>query len=86
MTLDLPFWFRQRQAKMEPAGTDTYRLTAPNAAEGFVSIRATELGRWAPVFRMRLDGPDLAEAHEELETPREAWEAAFELYRMHVLV
>jgi hypothetical protein len=81
-----PFWFHQRQAKMEPAGTDIYRLIAPNAPEGFISIRSTGDGRWAPVFRTSAEGPDLAQSHEELGSPKEAWEAAFELYRRYCLV
>ena len=34
----VPFWFKQRQGKAEQAGTDTYRLTAPNLGETFIGI------------------------------------------------
>jgi hypothetical protein len=81
-----PFWFHQRQGKMEPAGTDTYRLTGPNLAEAFIGIQAADSGQWRPVFRQASDGPDLAEGAPARSTPREAWEAAFELYRIHVVV
>jgi len=81
-----PFWFHQRQAKLDPAGAeDSYRITAPNAAEGFIGIQKTN-GDWRPVFRLSAAGPDLAEAAAKCRTPKEAWDAAFELYRVHVLV
>ena len=81
-----PFWFRQRQGKAEPVGPETYRLTAPNLGEAFVSIRPTKNGRWLPVLRRTADGPDLAETHADLATPQEAWNAAFEVYRVHFVV
>jgi hypothetical protein len=82
----LPFWFRLRQGKAEPAGPDTYRLTAPNLAEAFISIRQAESGRWVPVLKQSPTEPDLAETAQDFATPQEAWEAAFELYRVHVVV
>ena len=81
-----PFWFRQRQGKIESAGPDTYRLTAPNAREAFISIRSNDNGLWLPVLRLSADGPDVAANPADLRTPQEAWEAAFELYRIHVVV
>ena len=33
-----PFWFHQRQAKLEAAGSDVYRVTAPNAPEAFIGL------------------------------------------------
>ena len=80
-----PFWFGQRQCKLEPV-EDGYRVTGPNLAEAFISIRSTENGRWVPVFRLAKDGRDLAQTHQELATPQEAWEAAFELYRIQLIV
>jgi hypothetical protein len=82
----LPFWFRQRQGKAEVAEPGTYRLTAPNLAEAFVGIRQAENGRWLPVLKRTASGPDLAETPGEFATPQEAWGAAFELYRVHVVV
>jgi hypothetical protein len=85
-TPTLPFWFRQRQGKAEPAGADLYRLTAPNLAEAFIGIRQAENGHWLPVFKQTADGPDLAAASEDFATPQEAWDAAFERYRVCLVV
>ena len=82
----LPFWFRLRQGKAEPAGPDTYRLTAPNLAEAFISIRQVENGHWSPMLKRSPTEGDLAEAPQDYTTPQEAWDAAFELYRIHVVV
>jgi hypothetical protein len=81
-----PFWFGQRQCKLEPQENGMYRASGPNLAEAFLGIRSTAHGRWAPVFRLAADGPDLAEAHGDFARPQEAWEAAFELYRIQVVV
>jgi hypothetical protein len=81
-----PFWFGQRQCKLEPLEDGSYRVTGPNLAEAFIGIRPREYGRWAPEFRLAKDGPNLAEADAELATPQEAWDAAFELYRLSLIV
>ena len=81
----LPSWFKQRQAKAEPAGTDTYRLTAPNLGEAFISIRRADNGRWSAALRLAADGPDVAVTEPTFDQPADAWEAAFELYRAHVV-
>jgi hypothetical protein len=83
----LPFWFKQRQGKAEPAGTDTYRLTAPNAPrEAYISIRPGENGRWSAALQLAADGPDVAVTPAEFSSRLDAWEAAFELYRQHEVV
>jgi hypothetical protein len=82
----LPFWFRLRQGKAEPAGPDTYRLTAPNLGAAFIGIRKTESGRWLPLLKQTADGPDLTDSADDFATPQEAWDAAFELYRVHFVV
>ncbi len=81
-----PFWFRQRQSKMEEAGPDIYRLTGPNLAEAFISVRKADDGRWAGLLKGKADGPDLAATEATFERPEEAWEAAFELYRRQFVV
>lgn len=81
-----PFWFRQRQGKAEAVEPTTYRLTAPNLGEAFISIRQAENGHWLPVLKRTADGPDVAETADEFVTPQEAWDAAFELYRVHFVV
>jgi hypothetical protein len=82
----LPFWFKQRQAKAEPAGPDAYRLTAPNLPDAFVSIRQDSEGRWGAALRRTADGPDVAVTATAYDSPGEAWEAAFELYRRDLVI
>jgi hypothetical protein len=82
----LPFWFRLRQGKAEPAGEEIYRVTAPNLGEAFIGIRKDENGRWLPILRQSAGGPNLAEVPEGFAIAQEAWDAAFELYRVHVVV
>ncbi len=86
MEVVLPQWFKQRQGKAEPAGDHTYRLTAPILPEAFISIRPGENGRWAAALRTAADGPDLAVTEPVFETPGDAWAAAFELHRTHLVV
>jgi hypothetical protein len=80
-----PFWFKQRQAKLEPAGENTYKVTAPNAAEAFISIRPGDNGHWSALLRTSADGPDVAVTPPEFADTGAAWEAAFELYRGHLI-
>ena len=81
-----PQWFKLRQGKVEPAGTDTYRLTAPQQQEAFISIHQAENGRWSASLRMAADGPAVAVTEPILENVGDAWQAAFELYRVNVIV
>ena len=85
MELIVPFWFKQRQAKAEPAGDHTYRVTGPILPETFLRIRRGENGKWAAALSMSAEGPDTAATPAEFETEENAWEAAFELYRQHVI-
>ena len=82
----LPSWFKQRQCKAEAVGTDTYRLTGPNLAEYFISICKGASGLWSAALRRAADGPDVAATDASYKTPGEAWDAAFELCRVHVIV
>jgi hypothetical protein len=81
-----PFWFRLRQGKIEAAGPDTYRLTAPNLGEAFIGIHKTENGRWLPVLKRTEDGSNLAETASDFASAQEAWDAAFESYRVQFVV
>lgn len=81
-----PFWFVQRQAKTEPAGANVYRLTAPQISEAFIAILQVPDGRWAAALRRTADGPDLASSTVDYDNPNDAWGAAFELYRNHVVI
>ncbi len=86
MGLVPPHWFVQRQGKVEPAGADTFRLTAPNMTEAILSLRQGEAGRWAAAVRAAPDGPDVAVTPFEFARPEEAWGAGFELYRVTFVV
>jgi hypothetical protein len=83
----LPFWFKQRQCKAEPAGSDgMLKLTGPNLGEAYIRISQDENKFWRAALRLSPDGPEQAVTEPEFENPQDAWEAAFELYRTHVIV
>jgi hypothetical protein len=86
MALVTPFWFKQRQGNAGPAGENTYRVTGPNLREAFIGVRRADDGRWAAVLRYTADGPAVAATEPVIDTEYEAWEAAFEIYRTHVVV
>src|SRR5262249_14316872 len=86
MNPTLPSWFKQRQGKAEPKGADTFQLTAPNLRPAFISIRRGDNNLWAASLRLTEDGPPVAATEPEFPRPEEAWEAAFELYRVRVVV
>lgn len=81
-----PFWFHQRQAKAEPAGPDTYRLTAPNLKEAFIRIFQGENKLWSGALRLESAGPDVAVTGPIYERAEDALGAAFELYRNYVVI
>ncbi len=82
-----PFWFKQRQCKMEPAGDDhTLKVTGPNLGEAFLHIRLGENNRWRAAMRRSAEGPEEAATEPQFDNPTDAWEAAFELYRTRVIV
>ena len=80
-----PFWFKQRQAKLEPVADQTYKVTAPNQGDAYLVVRPAE-GRWQVGIRATPDGADLAVTGAEFATEAEAWEAGFELYRRTLVV
>jgi len=83
----VPFWFKQRQCKAEPAGDNELKLTGPILPDAFVRISADEgKQHWRAALRLAPDGADLQRTEAEFRNPKEAWEAAFELYRNHVIV
>jgi hypothetical protein len=82
----LPSWFKQRQAVAEPAGDNVYKLTGPILPETFITIRKGENGLWQAALMQSPSGPDIAVTDAEYETPGDAWGAAFELHRVHVMV
>jgi hypothetical protein len=86
MELTLPFWFRQRQGKAEEAGSNLYRLTAPNLKEAFIHIERGDNGLWQAGLTSSAGGPDQSTTGAEFSRPEAAWEAAFELYRTAVVI
>jgi hypothetical protein len=86
MELVTPMWFKQRQGKAEAAGENTYRLTGPNLREALISIRKGDNGRWAAALCYAAEGPDITATELQIATEYEAWEAAFEIYRNHVVI
>jgi hypothetical protein len=82
-----PFWFKQRQCKAEPAGADhLLKVTGPNLGEAYIGIQLADNQRWRATLRTAPDQPDVAVTEAEHDTPRDAWNAAFELYRRHFIV
>lgn len=81
----LPFWFKQRQCKTEPAGDGTLKVSGPNLPDAYLSVRSGG-GRWLGAFRTQPEGPELATAEAQEPTEQAAWNAALELYRQHVIV
>jgi hypothetical protein len=85
MDVTPPFWFKQRQCKAEPVGENMLRLSGPNLGESFIHLIPTD-DRWRAALRKTSDGADVAETEDALPSQREAWEAAFELFRNHVII
>ncbi len=85
MPVTTPSWFNQRQGKAEPAGENCYRLTAPNMKEAFIGIRADQSGGWVGFLRQTADGADL-DTSPGWPSAQDAWAAAFELYRIILVV
>ncbi len=81
----LPFWFKQRQCKFDAAGDNTFKVTAPNLGENYLRVFA-ENDRWKAAIRPSADGADAHVTTDTFATPKDAWEAAFELYRNHVII
>jgi len=81
MALTVPSWFKGRQGKAEEAGPNTYKLTAPNVRDAFVSVRRADNGRYVASLRLEPDGPEVDRSTAALEDEYDAWELAFEMYR-----
>ena len=52
-----PFWFKQRQCKLEAAGDNTFKVTAPNLGEYYLRV-FSENGGWKAALRSTAAGPD----------------------------
>lgn len=86
MIIDVPQWMRQRQVKTEELGTGQFKATGPNLPESVFGVRVGESLRWQAYLKKTADGPDVAATGDEFPSPHEALDAAFELYRTHVVV
>ena len=81
-----PFWFKQRQCKAEPVGDDrTLKVSGPNLGEAFLRIARGDNHLWRAVLSLTADGPETVATDAAFDNDTEAWEAAFELYRSHVI-
>jgi hypothetical protein len=79
-----PFWFKQRQCKLEPAGGDhAFKVTAPNFGEAFLSVSQAADG-WRGTLRLQADGPETSTM--VVRSQQEAWSRLFELFRTHVII
>jgi hypothetical protein len=81
MTLDLPYWLKQRQAKVEDLGQGLWKITGPNLTEAVVGVQMEGNLRWRAFVRNSADAADSATTEAVLPTARDALAAAFELYR-----
>jgi len=83
----LPSWFKGRQCKAEPAGGENVlKVTGPNLAEAYLHIQPADGGRWRAGLRFQPAGEDVALTQTTYDSPKTAWDVAFELYRTHVVV
>jgi hypothetical protein len=81
----VPFWFKQRQCKSEPAGSEhAIKVSGPNLGEAFLSISPSSGSDWTATLRFVADGPAIATA-DGLPNSTAAWDAAFELFRERVI-
>jgi len=81
-----PFWFQQRQGKMEPAQPNLFRLTAPNQGEAFIFVERADNALWSAGLKTAAEGSVTATSGPIWESEPDAWAAAFELYRNEIVV
>jgi hypothetical protein len=87
MPVTVPAWFKGRQGKVEEVSAGLVRVSGPNLAEWYVGLMREPDGRWVASVRKTADAP--ADVTQELDpslAEYEAWEAAFEVYRTHVII
>ena len=58
--IDVPSWIKGRQAKVEPVGPGTYRVTGPNLPDAVVGVRMDDDLRWKAYLKAVVDGPEIA--------------------------
>jgi hypothetical protein len=82
----LPYWFKQRQGKTEPAANGVFKLTAPQLEPAWITIRQAQNGLWSGHLLADASGPDISSTPPLYDTIYDAWNAAFELQRIHLVV
>ena len=80
-----PFWFKQRQCRLEAAGEQAFKVSAPNSVDSYLRVFAED-GHWKAAVRTTADGPDAAVTSITYPAAKDAWDAAFELYRIRVII
>ncbi len=86
MAVIVPSWFKGRQGKAEEVRPGLLKLTAPNLREWYAGIRRLDSGGWLAFVRSEPDGADAAAVEVDPMPEQEAWDAAFEVYRNHVII
>jgi len=86
MAVIVPSWFKGRQGKAEEVRPGLVKLAAPNLREWFVGIRRLDNGSWQVFVRSEPDSVDAAAVEVDPMPVQEAWDAAFEVYRNHVII
>lgn len=84
MTLDTPFWVKQRQVRIEESGQGTWKVGGPNLPDAVLSVRIGPNLRWQAALQDK-SGAEQAFTVHEFATIKEAVSAAFELYRNHII-
>jgi hypothetical protein len=85
MELPVPAWFKYRQGEAKAAGENTYELTAPVIEPAYIRIRTSDHG-WQAEVADSADGPALLTSRSDIEFERDAWLAAFDLYRVTKII
>lgn len=80
MEIQIPAWFKYRQGVVEPAGDNSYKVSAPVSDPAIIRIRQV-YGKWQAAVADSVEGPDLHATESQFSRPNDAWNAAFELYR-----
>lgn len=79
--LPIPAWFKYRQCEAKPVGENCFEVTAPQMEPAYIRIRQVD-GQWEAAVADAADAPDRAVGRTRFENERDAWQAAFELYRV----
>lgn len=87
MTVVVPTWFKGRQGKIEEVSPGVLKLSAPNLKEWYLALHRTTDGHWLAALRPGADASDaVTQSLDASRSEYEAWDAAFEVYRNHVVI